>query len=240
MRKTAVLLSFLVVWSAFGQATPDSLLQRGTSAYRSGDFSSAVTDLQAAAQGFLSPDKMQTYVNTGKFEQLDKFETALVYLALAQSKLGREADARETILRLISAERISPTYSRLQISESGEFDALVTALVPSSTISRGSTQVAQSPTAVPPVSTAATPETRVATKRTIAEERAERQRTIEELVAKERERIQREADARIATERVAAAEAESQKRIAAAEAEAKERIAAAQRDADQRIAALEK
>ncbi|HYR27067.1 MAG TPA: hypothetical protein VEU30_01290, partial [Thermoanaerobaculia bacterium] len=137
MRKTAVLLSFLVVLPVLAQsATPDALLDRGMTAYRSGDYSSAVTDLQAAAQAYLSPDKMQAYVNSGKFEGLDKFESALVYLALAQSRLGREADARETILRLMSAERISPTYARLQIAEAGEFDTLVATLTPGSTLPR--------------------------------------------------------------------------------------------------------
>lgn len=267
MRKTAVLLSFLVVLSAFGQASPDSLLERGTAAYRSGDYASAVTDLQAAAQGFLSPEKMQAYVNTGKFEHLDKFETALVYLALSQSKLGREADARETILRLMSAERISPTYGRLQIADAGEFDTLVTTLVPSASLSRGRTDVQiATATAAPategtaPTQVAQTQESRVATKRTIAEEKAERQRIIDEMVAIERERIQREADARIASEReasekaaaerVAAAEreaaqrlaqvqSETQQQIAAAQTESQQKIAAAQTESQQRIAAVE-
>jgi len=267
VRKTAVLLSFLVVLPVLAQsATPDALLDRGMTAYRSGDYSSAVTDLQAAAQAFLSPDKMQAYVNSGKFEGLDKFESALVYLALAQSRLGREADARETILRLMSAERISPTYARLQIAEAGEFDTLVATLTPGSTLPRnvqvagGTTTtttttttspapepvtIAEAPapatatTATTPAATVAQAEQdRLAIQRTLAEERAERQRIVDEMVARLREQIQREADARIAEERQAAERAAAE-RVAAAEREAADRVASAQSEAQQRVAAVE-
>ena len=147
MRTSAGVFSLLLVLSVFGQATsPDAFLDRGTSAYRQGDFPSAAIDLQAAVQAYMSSENMRRYVNTGKFENLDKLEQALVYLALAQSKLGREGEARDTILRLISAERIEPTYARLPIADASEFESLVSSLVPAS----GLTPNTQLATATPP------------------------------------------------------------------------------------------
>jgi hypothetical protein len=266
VRTSAGVLSLLLVLSAFGQVTtPDGFLERGTTAFRSGDYGSAVIDLQAAAQGYMSPENMQRYVNTGKFENLDKLEEALVYLALSQSKLGREGDARETILRLMSAERIKPTYERLQIAEAKDFDMLVASLVPTSTLPPNMqiaaatpaptpTPVAEETTAALPAVTAApapviaevTPEQtpvpaeeRFVTQRTVAEERAERERIVAELVARERERIEKEAAARIAQAREAANErvTAAEQRATTVETEAQQRIAAAQTEAEQRAAA---
>ncbi|HVE72266.1 MAG TPA: hypothetical protein VNI54_12935 [Thermoanaerobaculia bacterium] len=271
MRKfLAVLLFAGLGTAAWAQTTitPESLLNRGVRAYKSGDFSSAVTDLQAAAQGFLSPEQMQAYVNTGRFERLQAFETALVYLALSQSRLGREDDARETLLRLQSAERINPTYTTLRLgADAAEIESLSAALTPSHPLPRNQ-QLADddSSGALPAI----TPKERVAVKKTIVEEREERQALIDEIVARERERIQREADLRIASERqqvekqaaqsiaetqraadarVAAAskaaqeelarlQAETDKRIAAAEAETKQREAAASKTAEEELARL--
>ena len=63
--------------------TPDALTQRGIDSYRAGKYVDAATDLEAAAQALLSQEQMQNYVNTGKFPNIDRFETALVYLTLA-------------------------------------------------------------------------------------------------------------------------------------------------------------
>lgn len=261
MRKTAVLLfaCFMATLAVAQTAiTPESLLDRGLRAYKSGDYSSAVTDLQAAAQGFLSPEQMQAYVNTGKFDRLQSFETSLVYLALAQFRLGREDDARETLLRLQSAERINPTYATLNLgADAAEIESLSAALTPGSPLPRNVHVAQDDPNrALPPIQ----PKERVAVKKTIAEERAERQQLIDEIVAVERERIQREADARIAAERerlekesaakiaetqraadarVSAASSDAQQKIAELQTDAQERIAAAEAAAKQRVAAAE-
>ena len=83
--------------------TPDILLQRGRDHYRAGEYAEAVMALENAAQEFFSNEQMQRYVQTGELDTLPQFETALVYLALAQAKLGRDDDARETKRRLINA-----------------------------------------------------------------------------------------------------------------------------------------
>ena len=261
MRKSVAVLLFAFfgsLASAQTAITPESLLDRGVRAYKSGDYSSAVTDLQAAAQGFLSPEQMQAYVNTGRFERLQSFEKALVYLALAQFRLGREDDARETLLRLQSAERINPTYATLNLgADAAEIESLAAALTPSTPLPRNVQTAQDDPNRVlPPI----VPKERVAVKKTLAEERAERQALIDEIVAIERERIQREADARIAAEReqiekqaaasiaktqreadarVAAASSAAQKELEQLRAQTEQRVAAAEAEAQQRVAAAE-
>lgn len=115
--------------------TPDALLQRGIASYRAGHFADAATDLDAAAQALLSQEQMQNYVNTGKFPGLDRFETALVYLTLAQSKLGHTPQAREAVLRLQTAERIDASYAQLSLGPDGaEFESIAAKLVPGLTL----------------------------------------------------------------------------------------------------------
>ena len=233
MRKSLVLMLLLLgSTSVLAQAvSPDALLDRGIASYKRTDFQSAVVDLQAAAQAFLSPEQMQAYVNTGRFERLRAFETSLVYLALSQFRLGREDDARETIVRLTSAERISPTYSSLALGgDASEFETLVNALAPNTSLPHNMQVAGAKPSTQEPE--------RVAVKRTLAEEKAERQKVIDELVAIERERIQREADARVAAER-AAAQKQSQEQIASAQAEAAEQVSTAQKQSQEQIAAAQ-
>ena len=253
MRKPlAVLLLLLAGASAAAQTavTPESRLALGLTAYKAGDYTSAVTDLQAAAQGFLSPEQMQAYVNTGRFERLQAFETALVYLALAQMHLNREDDARETLMRLHSAERITPTYAALPLGrDAAEIESLASALTPGNPLPRNMSLASadEGAGALPAI----VPKTadRVAVKKTLAEERAERQQIIDEMVARERERIQREADARIAAEReaiekeaaarIAASQRQADQRITAATSEAQQQIEQLRGEAEQRVAAAE-
>lgn len=232
------LLVSVLALPAFGAATPEALLDLGLRAFRAGDYTSAVVDLQGAAQGFLSPAQMETYVNTGKFEQLRQFETALVYLALAQFRLAREDDARETILRLVSAERISPTFENLPLqADAAEFETLVAALVPSASLPRNVQLANADPSRpLPPVRPAN--EEKVAVRKTMAQERAERQAAIEAFIAQERERIQREADARIAADREMTEKAAAEK-IATVQREAEQRIAAAETQATQRVTEIQ-
>lgn len=248
MRTTAVLLSLLTMLAASGaEISPEALLQRGVTAYRSGDYTAAVTDLQAAAERYLSPAATERYVRTGTFEDLAKLETALVYLALAQARLGRQADAHGTVVRLLLAERIAPVYAGLPIEEAAEFESLVQSVAPGASLPRNgfaAASTADENAPLPPVTartrTADGEGPPAATEATLAEERARRQRIADELMGAERARIDREREAaeRAAAERTAAAEAESQRRIAAAQAEADRRVLAAQREAEEHIARM--
>ncbi|MEP6746036.1 MAG: hypothetical protein ABJB33_11115, partial [Gemmatimonadota bacterium] len=122
MRKPFAILLLLVAGGALAQdvPAPAALFQRGLNSYRAGDAASAVTDLEAAAQWFgLAP------------ETLSSLEAALVYLALAQFRLGREEDARETLLRIHEAERLQPVYASLPLGpDAAEIEALAAALLP--------------------------------------------------------------------------------------------------------------
>ena len=144
-------------------ATPEASLELGLRAFRAGDFASASTDLTAAAA--VPQTELQTYVAAGQLDRLQSFETALVYLALAQFRLGSEDDSRQTILRLLEAERLAPVYSHLPLqAEAAEFETLVAALVPEANLARnGQIGVSDSTLPLPAVRPAAQPtETTVA------------------------------------------------------------------------------
>ena len=222
--------------------TADALLQRGREHFRSGRYQEAATDLAAAAQQYLSSDEMEAYVQTGRFAKLAQFETALVYLALAHSRLGHEEEARQAVLRLATAERIAPTYASLPLDpDAAAFESLAPQLVPGIDLG-ANVRLAQG--GVTPAPAAPTPSATVAVATT-----AERVQLVEQMVAQECARIQREADEKVAAarreadERIAreraAAKREADERIAAAERAAAERVAEIQRAADVRVAAAE-
>jgi tetratricopeptide (TPR) repeat protein len=113
---------------------PEASLELGMRAFRAGDYASARVDLDAAAMA--SAADLQTYVATGQMDRLHSFETALVYLALSQFRLGSEDDARMSITRLLEAERLAPVYVTLPLTatDASEFETLVVALVPEATL----------------------------------------------------------------------------------------------------------
>jgi tetratricopeptide (TPR) repeat protein len=111
-------------------ATPEASLELGMRAFRAGDYASARVDLEAAAAA-VPPSELPTDVAAGQMDRLQSFETALVYLALAQFRLGGEDESRQTIVRLLDAEHIAPVYATLPLqSDAAEFETLVAALVP--------------------------------------------------------------------------------------------------------------
>src|SRR5438067_323747 len=98
----------LILATAQTPIAPDDLLQRGRDNYRAAHYTEAVTDLSAAADAFIAPEQMQSYVTSGQLPPLEKFETALVYLALSYARLGKNAEAGEQVRRLVAAEAIAP------------------------------------------------------------------------------------------------------------------------------------
>jgi hypothetical protein len=224
--------------SAAETMTPEALLQRGMASYRAGRFSDAATDLDAVAKVLLSQDQMQAYVDTGKFPAIDKLETALVYLALAQSKLGHDDQAREAVQRLLTAQRIENRYAQLSLgSDASQFEALTARLMPGASLAVPASPVpivAQAPPlnptpaplpAPPPLQAAPAPSAPPAQSATVSQ--SERDRAIDETIKREVARIQKEADDRIAAER------------AAIQREADARVAAAQREAEAHVAAIQ-
>lgn len=231
------LLAIATLLSAFSMSalpadtnlSADQLLQRGVERYRAAKYGDAVTDLSAAAQAFLAPEKMQAYVSSGSFENLGQLETALVYLALAQSRQGRDDDARAAILRIATAERIAPTYAGLQLgADKPEFETLSARLV-------SNTQIATSVGTPPPTPAVLVPAPMVSVPTPMPTQPsppqpalAERERVINEMIAQERARIEGEAE-----ERIAAIQRQADQRVAAAEHAADERIAAIRLEVEQ-------
>ena len=260
-RRLAVPLAILsLVFLTAQSPAPDDLLQRGRDSYRSGHYADAVKDLSAAADAFLSPAKVHAYVTTGQLPSLDKFETAIIYLALSYSKMGKDADAAEQIRRLNAAEAIAPTFSKLALADIADFQAVAKRVAPGTPVPTSVATAVTAPTPAPqpaaPAAIAAAQreaDQRVAAARATAEqeaqqridtERAAIQKAADEKIAAEREAIRKEAD-RVIAEARAAAEREMQEKIAAERAAMQKTIgeriaaerAALERETQERIAA---
>jgi hypothetical protein len=191
-RPIAVLLVAAVLCLTAGAATPDGALDLGLRAFRAGDNASAVVDLDTAAQPGAPPQVRAT---------------ALVYLALAQFRLGREDDARATILRLLDAERLDPVYATLPLhADALEFETLAAALVPESNLPKnvpnGTGDLSQPLPPVTRVEEPAPPQTDVASQVEI-QARAEIE-DAERRAAASEARAQRELEARMEAERATA------------------------------------
>lgn len=155
------LLATLAAASPVLAATPAASLDLGVRAFRAGDYSSAVVDLEDAARALTTTDRLRAFVQGGSFDSLATLETTLVYLALAQFRLGDEEAARATLHRLAAAEQIDPTYASLRLGpEAGELEALATALAPSIALPPNSSGLSDDPSRpLPPVTRAVAPPT---------------------------------------------------------------------------------
>lgn len=253
-RRLAIPLALLSIVLLTAQTpAPEEILQRGRDSFRTGHYQDAVKDLTAAADAFLAPAQVQTYVTTGQLPSLDKFEIAVVYLAMAYSKMGKDTEAAEQIRRLNAAEAIAPTFASLTFPpDVGEFQIVAARVAPAIAIPSNPTMVASAVTGTPPApvparAPATTPtvaalqaeaDQRVAAARALAEQDAQQriatelaaiQKAADEKIAAEREAIRKEAD-RVIAEARAAAEREMQEKIAAERAASQkmvtERIAA--------------
>ncbi|MFL6246180.1 MAG: hypothetical protein ACJ74H_09165 [Thermoanaerobaculia bacterium] len=229
MARALVCLLFTLTLSA-------QTLERGKEHFRAGRYVDAIEDLRAAAAAALTPEARQAYVATGKIETLPELEESLVYLALTYDRIGREAEARDAVTRLLNAERISPTYAKLPLSsDAAGFEALAARLVPSIPLARNEKLAAAPPGIV--------------VQPTLAQQRAEMVKLIDERVAAARAEIEKSANARIAEERAAAQKMADERvaaETAAARKAAEEKIAserdaaraAAMKSADEKIAAM--
>lgn len=246
--------------------SPDDLLRQGQDDYRAGRYTQAVTELQAASEAFLTPEQMRTYVNTGKFETLPRFETSIIYLALAYAKLGRDADASEQIHRLTVAEGIEPSYARLPLTaDVADFEQVVARVAPATKLPpntalaslRTSTppvQIAQQPTrpapqpptivvAPVPVTPTPVPATQPSTATAVVQVPPSQKLPVQPTIPEDRAAQQRIIEQRVAEER-AAIQREADRRVASAQAEAQRTIeervaterAAIERAAQERIA----
>jgi hypothetical protein len=77
-------------------------LQRGMANYERGNYAQAASDLRLAAFGLI--------------ESPPDYERALIYATLANWKLQRTDDARQLAEKIAAAERVAPSYAKLQIA----------------------------------------------------------------------------------------------------------------------------
>lgn len=145
-----MLLTVLLISAAsLGAATPSdfylSLLQRGIVSYNAEKYPEASRQLKIAAFGFV--------------DSLEHYQTAQVYLALVYDRLGDQARALDAARRVMNAERITPTFARIQlpVAVSSAFESLISRTLSASeaaALRRG----AQTPATPPSRTTPAQPE----------------------------------------------------------------------------------
>src|SRR3954468_11230127 len=100
------ILRKLVVWwlllvpvagfAASGDEFYQRLYQRGMAHFATGEYAAAFTELRNAAFGFV--------------EHVDQFETAQSYAIVAAHRLGHDNDARESLMRIVAAEKVQPHF----------------------------------------------------------------------------------------------------------------------------------
>lgn len=103
-----MLLSCCLLISAAGLSASDDdfyqrLYQRGMTHFAAADYAAAFTELRSAAFGFV--------------EKVEQFETAQSYACIAAHRLGRDNDARESLMRIVSAEKLQPRYRAIKLPE---------------------------------------------------------------------------------------------------------------------------
>jgi tetratricopeptide (TPR) repeat protein len=91
------------VFAASGDEFYDRLYTRGVSQFGQGNYAGAYSSLRLAAFGFV--------------DDLARFETAQIYMAVSATRLKRESDARAAALRVVTAERIQRRYASLALPD---------------------------------------------------------------------------------------------------------------------------
>jgi tetratricopeptide (TPR) repeat protein len=93
------------------------LYQRGMTHFAAADYAAAFTELRSAAFGFV--------------ERVEQFEVAQSYACLAAHRLGRDSDARDSLMRMVSAEKVQPHYRSIKLPDDVriEVNAVATSLL---------------------------------------------------------------------------------------------------------------
>jgi len=254
VRATIATLAACLLMAQASAPSPVDLLARGRASYDAGKYDDAIKDLSAAADAMASPAQMQAYVDRGKFEALPQFETAVIYLAMSYAKLGRDADARDQIQRLLAAEAIAPTYATLPLdADVAGFEDLVHRLSPETKLASNAaaaapgvaspaagqakapapTQTAEqakvpaptSPAPAPPPTPTQTAAAAPAQPAPATSLTPEQQRELDQRIADARAAAEKEAEQKIAAEK-AEIEKNMEQQIAAARAAADAQVAA--------------
>jgi hypothetical protein len=81
----------------------ERLLQRGMTHFAAAGYASAYTELRIAAFGMV--------------DNIDDFEIAESYACVAAHRLGRDSDARDSLIRIVSAEKLKPRYRSIKLAD---------------------------------------------------------------------------------------------------------------------------
>jgi tetratricopeptide (TPR) repeat protein len=79
------------------------LYQRGMTHFAAADYAAAFTELRSAAFGFV--------------ERVEQFEIAQSYACVAAHRLGHVGDARDSLIRIVTAEKVQPRYRSLNLPD---------------------------------------------------------------------------------------------------------------------------
>jgi hypothetical protein len=92
-----------VTFAASGEAFYQRLYDRGMADFASANYESAYLELRNAAFGFV--------------DDIELFETAQTYVALAASRLKHDADAHDALDRIVAAEMIEPHFRTIKLTD---------------------------------------------------------------------------------------------------------------------------
>ena len=101
LRPLVALSVALIAIPAFAQSFYEARFQNGVVDFNRASYARAVDELRVAA--------------FGRVDDIAAYETAEIYLALANDKLDRVEDARLATLKVAQAEQIKPAYAALQL-----------------------------------------------------------------------------------------------------------------------------
>ena len=90
-------------FAGFGDDFYEGLYARGMTHFRASEYEAAYSDLHLAAFGFV--------------DQLDRFETAEAYAAIAANRLGNEALTRGALVGIAKADGVQPHFRSIAIPD---------------------------------------------------------------------------------------------------------------------------
>src|SRR5689334_10562973 len=135
------LLGFVATsaFAAAGDEFYDRLYNRGLAQFNEGNYAGATSSLRLAAFGLL--------------EDVRRFETAQVYVAVAAMRQHRENDARQAAQRVVAAERVERRYTSLALPDPirKEFEDIARTLLTSEQVAQlhGAASATQTPAPQP-------------------------------------------------------------------------------------------
>ncbi|MEA2326067.1 MAG: hypothetical protein QOE68_1026, partial [Thermoanaerobaculia bacterium] len=117
LRPLVALLSILTAVPVLAQNFYEARFQSGVVDFNRGAYARAADELRVAA--------------FGRVEDIPSYITAEVYLAVTSDRLEHAEDARTSALKVLQAERITPSYAALQLPADvrASFEQLLPALL---------------------------------------------------------------------------------------------------------------